>query len=148
MHMFRRAALVAASLTLACTAPALGQNSPFTGGEYLTVASITIDDGHTLEYENYLAGQWRANQEFAKSQGWISSYEVLNNVNKREGEPDLILVTRYRAMPDGAEGERRAEALRAHLRQTDTQMDTASGTRARYRHVLGSQLWQVMNFRP
>ena len=113
----------------------------------MQVASITIDDGHYLDYANYLAAQWRSEQEFAKAQGWINGYEVLANVNKRPGEPDLILVTRRKALADGAEGERRSKLFMAHAKATDAQMEAASGERAKYRKVLGSQLWQVLNFR-
>ena len=147
MNSFRRAAFTAALLTLAFATPALAQSDPMTGGDYLEVAQITIDDGHSLDYANFLAGTWRAQREFAKSQGWISSYEVLANVHKRAGEPDLILVTRFKTMADGAEGERRGAQLRAHVKQSDAQMEAASGDRAKYRHVLGSQLWQVLNFK-
>ena len=31
--------------------------------------------------------------------------------------------------------------------QTDAQMEAASGNRAKFRHVLGSTLWQVLNFK-
>ncbi len=147
MNAFRRAAVLAASLSLAFAAPALAQSNPMIGGEYLEVSSIAIDDGHFLDYANHLAGIWRAQQEYAKSQGWIVSYEVLSNVNARPGEPDLILVTRFKNFADTAEEERRAKLYRDHVKQTDTQMQAASGERAKYRKVLGSQLWQVLNFR-
>ncbi len=147
MKMLRRAAVLAASLSLAFAAPALAQADPMMGGEYLEVSSISIDDGHYLNYANHLAGMWRANQEYAKSQGWISGYEVLANVNKRPGEPDLILVVRFKSTPDASEGERRAKLYRDHVKLTDAQMEASSGDRAKYRKVLGSQLWQVLNFR-
>ncbi len=147
MNALRRAAVLAASLSLAFAAPALAQSNPMIGGEYVEVSSISIDDGHFLDYANHLAGVWRANQEYAKSQGWITGYEVLSNVNGRPGEPDLILVTRFKNFADTAEEERRNKQYRDHVKQTDVQMQAASGERAKYRKVLGSQLWQVLNFR-
>jgi hypothetical protein len=147
MNLFRRAAIVASSLSLAFAAPALAQSNPMIGGEYLEVSSISIEDGHFLDYAKHLAGMWRAQQEYAKSQGWIVGYEVLSNVNARPGEPDLILVTRFKNFADPAEEDRRAKMYRDHVKQTDTQLQAASGERAKYRKVLGSQLWQVLNFR-
>ncbi len=147
MFGYRCAAVMAASLALACATPVAAQSNPFTDGEFLEVSSISIEDGHYLDYANYLADQWRKRQEYAKSQGWISGYEVLANVNKRAGEPDLILVVRFRSVADGAESERRGNAMRAHMRETDAQMNAASGERAKFRHVLGSTLWQVLNFK-
>mgnify|MGYP000302351278 CR=1 FL=1 len=116
-------------------------------GEYVEVGSISIDDGHDLDYANFLAGQWRGRQEFAKQKGWITGYEVLANVNRRPGEPDLILVTRFKSIPDAAEQLRRDGEMREYTKQTDAQMAAASGERAKYRHQLGSQLWQVLNFK-
>ena len=147
MKMLRRAAILAASLSLAFATPVLAQSDPMSGGEYVEVSSITIDDGHYLDYASHLASTWRANNEYAKSQGWISGYEVLANVNKRPGEPDLILVVRFKSLPDAAESERRGKMYRDHMKTTDAQMEAASAGRAKFRKVLGSQLWQVLNFK-
>ena len=148
MKMLNRVAIAAASLTLAFATPAFAQTSdPFVGGDYVEVSSVTIDDGHYLDYANFLAATWRAQQDFGKAQGWITGYEVLGNANKRPGEPDLILVTRFKNFADGAEGDRRNKMFLDHMKATDVQMEAASGDRAKYRHVIGSQLWQVMAFR-
>ena len=147
MNLYRKTAIVAASLALAWSVPGMAQNSPFAPGNYVAVSSITVDDGHGLDYENFLAATWRARQEFAKKQGWIDSYEVLANVNGRAGEPDLILVTRFKSMPDSVEQMRRDEAMRAYNKQTDAQMEAASADRAKYRRQAGTQLWQEMKFK-
>jgi hypothetical protein len=147
MNIYRRAAVLAASLSLAVAAPALAQSDPMIGGDYVEVSSISIDDGHYLDYANHLAGMWRANQEYAKAQGWITGYEVLANVNMRPGEPDLILVVRFKSMADGAENDRRNKQYSDHVKLTEAQMQAASGDRAKFRKVLGSQLLQVLNFR-
>ena len=147
MNACRKAAVIAASLALAWAVPGMAQNTPFIPGDYVEVSSVTIDDGHGLEYSNFLASTWRARQEFAKKQGWLDGYEVLANVNGRVGEPDLILVTRFKSMPDSAEQLRRDDAMRAYNKQTDEQMQTASGDRAKYRHLISSQLWQELKFK-
>lgn len=147
MKVLTKAAVLAASMSLAFATPAGAQSDPMVGGDLVDVSSISIDDGHYLDYANHLAGMWRKQQEYAKSQGWITGYEVLANVHKRPGEPDLILVTRYKSVPDAAEGERRAKQFRDNVKMTDAQMEAASGERAKYRKVMGSQLWQALNFR-
>ena len=147
MNAYRKAAVMAASLALAWSMPGMAQSDPFVGGDFVEVSSVTIDDGHFLDYAGFLATQWRAEQEFAKSQGWITGYEVLANTHKRSGEPDLILIVRYKDMPNGAEGERRNKLFLDHVKSTDATMQAASGDRAKYRHVIGSQLWEVLNFK-
>ena len=100
MRAFRRAVMLAASLTLAHAAPALAQDAyPMTSGDYVVLSAIQIDDGHTLDYLNHLTGQWRRGQEFAKSQGWITSYEVMANAYPRKGEPDIYLLVRSPVSP-------------------------------------------------
>ena len=148
MKAIRYAALAAASLTLAFAAPAFADDPwPVDNGDYVEVGMISVDDGHDLDYLTYLAGQWRKGQDFAKAQGWISGYEILTNQNKRPGEPDFYLITRFPRFADKAEEQRRDEAYRAYMQQTDTQAQAAAGQRATYRHLSGSMLLRSMDWK-
>ena len=141
MKLVSQVRLLAAAAAIAFSNPALAQDAyPVNPGDYVEVSMISVDDGHDLDYLNYLAGTWRKNQDFAVAQGWISSYEILSNENRRPGEPDLYLVTRFKAFADPAEAKRRDDAYRAFSNTTDEQMQAASADRAKYRHQLGSQL--------
>ena len=141
------AAMLAAPLAIAMSSPAAAQNYPFTPGDYEEVSMIEVSDGGGLAYANYLATTWKKNQEFAKSKGWITGYNVLSNVNNRPGEPDLYLVVSFTSMPDAAEDERRTEAYRDFMKLSDAQSEAASGDRSKYRTVLGSFLLRQMKFK-
>jgi hypothetical protein len=141
------AAIFAAPFAIALSAPAAAQNYPFTPGDYEEVAMIEVSDGGGLAYANFLATTWKKNQEFAKSKGWITGYQVLSNVNNRPGEPDLYLVVSFSSMPDAAEDERRTQAYRDFMKQSDADADAASGDRAKYRTVLGSFLLRQLKFK-
>ena len=147
MQALRRAAVLAASFSFAFAAPALAQEFPLTPGEYVEVTSVTIDDGHNMDYARFLAGYWRAQQDTMKAQGWITSYEILANVHKRPGEPDLYLIQRSKSLPEGAESERRDAVMREKMKMTEAQMEASSGERAKFRHVIGASLLQVLNFK-
>jgi hypothetical protein len=148
MKTMRFAALAAAIVSLASATPVLAQSEfPFVSGDYVDMSMITIEDGHSLDYANFLAASWKKQQEFAKSQGWITGYEVLSNVDKRPGEPDIYLVTTFKTMPDAAESTKRDEAFLKFMATTDTQMEKASGERATYRHVIGSMLLQKLEWK-
>ncbi len=148
MNTKRIAAFAAAAVSLAFASPVLAQSEfPLVPGDYVDMAMITIDDGHNLDYANFLAGEWRKQQEFAKSQGWITGYEILSNVDKRKGEPDIYLVTKFTMMPDAAESAKRDEAFRKYMATTDSQMEKESGSRATYRHVIGSMLLQKLEWK-
>lgn len=147
MKKLKFAALFVAPLAIALSTPAAAQNYPFTPGDYEEVSMIDISDGGGLDYANFLATTWKKNQEFAKSKGWITGYQVLANVNNRPGEPDLYLVISFGSMPDAAEDERRTQAYREFMKQSDAQMDAASGDRAKYRTVMGSFLLRQLKFK-
>ena len=139
---------VLAAVTLAFASPALAQNNdPFIGGDYVTVTGISIDDGHYMDYATFLSGYWKAQEDFAVKQGWSTGYEILANVNARKGEPDLYLMRRFKNIPDGVEGERRAEMIRKQVKQDDAQMEAASGERAKFRHVDSEMLLQRLEWR-
>ena len=147
MHKTMLTAMLAAPLAIALSTPAAAQNYPMTSGDYEEVGMIDVSDGGGLEYANYLATTWKKNQKFAKSKGWITGYQVLANVNPRPGEPDLYLVTSFSSMPDANEEEKRNTAYRDFMKQSDAQLEAASGDRAKYRTLLGSFLLRQLNFK-
>lgn len=146
MKSVRLAAIAAATL-LFTALPAQAQNDPFMGGDYVSVTSISIDDGHYLDYANFLAGFYRAQEDYAVKQGWQTSWEILSNVNARKDEPDLYLLRRFKNIPDGAEGERRSQMIRDNVKMSDAQMEAASGDRAKFRHVDSTMLLQEMKYK-
>ncbi|MBK6297119.1 MAG: hypothetical protein IPF48_03490 [Sphingomonadales bacterium] len=77
------------ALTLGLSAPGQAQESSYTPGNYSDVSAIDVLDGQFENYMDYLAGPWKAQQEFAKSKGYITGYQVLANPYARAGEPDL-----------------------------------------------------------
>ncbi|MDP9057576.1 MAG: hypothetical protein M3N34_09710 [Pseudomonadota bacterium] len=136
-----------AALALGVSVPAAAQNFPLAYGDYVEMTSVSIDDGHNMDYANFLTTKWKAQEDFAKAQGWITGYEILANPWKRAGEPDLYLVVRFRSTPDAAEQVRRDQIMRDHVKMDDTQMDAGAADRAKFRHVTGSELLQVLAFK-
>lgn len=145
--MRKLALAVLGAVAMSFAAPVTAQDFPLKDGDYWTVADIKIDDGHTGDYADYLAGQWRKQMDWQVSKGYIKGYKILENVNPREGEPNLYLVTIFDHMPTNAESDTRDKALNAYLATTDRAMDAASGDRAKFRHRLGSALLQEQVWR-
>jgi hypothetical protein len=146
MAGYRRAAFMAGSLTLAFSTLSLAQSSPMSGGDYVTVTSISVEPGHGREYASYLASEWKAERDFAKAQGWITNYEVLTNPHRRAGEPDVYLVVRFTNFADAAEAARRGKLMREHLKLTEAQQEASSAERDKYRHTANVQLLRAQNF--
>ncbi len=140
MNKMMMAALGAVSMSLAM--PAAAQDIPLKGGDYWTVSDVMIDDGHGADYADYLAGQYRKQMDWEVSKGYIKSYKILDNVNKRAGEADLYLVTTFDHMPTNAESEARNAAANAYLATTNRALEAGSGERAKYRHLGSTMLLQ------
>jgi hypothetical protein len=138
-------ALGASSMLMATRA--MADEWPLVPGTFWEVSGIKVKDGGGLAYANFLAAEWRENQEFGKSKGWVKSYMILANINPREGEPDLYLVTVTEDIPSAATSEKRQDEYMAWKKKTVAQMEKESGNRAEFREVVSSLLLQEMTFR-
>lgn len=136
-------ALAALAISLPLASPVAAQEFPLVAGEYVDMNGIDVEDGEgALKYAEFLATEWKRNQEYSKSQGWITDYAIYSNVNARPGEPDLYLVTKYASLPDAAEQERRNTTYDAWAKTNYQQQAAASGDRAKYRTVVSSMMLQ------
>ena len=123
------------------------EEPPFIPGDYWEVTGIKLADGGGLKYARWLAGEWRKNSDFAKSQGWIKDYMVISNVHARADEPDLYLVRVFENMATVEEGEERRKKYMDWVKKSMEQMAEESGNRAEYRTVMSSSLLRHMKFR-
>lgn len=135
------------SLTAAIPMRALADEWPMAQGDFWEVSGIHLKDGGALAYTNFLADSWRADQEFAKSKGWIKGYMVLSNVYSRKGEPDIYLIVISERLPSGSEGEKRNEEYVAWKKKSMAQMQKESGNRLEIREVGSNLLLQELKFR-
>ena len=145
MRKMMLAALGAA--TMAFASPAVAQDIPLANGNYWNVFEVSVSDGHFSNYADYLAGEYRKQQDFMKSKGWIKDYYILANFNKRAGEPDLYLVQIFDHMTTPAEDLAREKEMNAFMAQTTRQGEAGSGERAKYRTLGGSMLLQEQVYR-
>lgn len=127
--------------------PVTAQESSYTPDAYWEVAMIDVEDGQAENYADYLAREWKANQEFAKSKGYIQDYHVLANTNNREGEPDLYLITIFKKVYDTPEQLRQQKEFEAHMKKDARVLDTEFGTRGKMRRVTGSMLLRELKLK-
>ncbi|MGB5246249.1 MAG: hypothetical protein WBM54_11240 [Woeseia sp.] len=135
-----------ATLLLATGVQADNHEWPLVGGYYWEVTGIDIKDGGAWNYANWLATEWRKNEEFAKSKGWIKDYMIVSNVYS-DSDADLYLIRVIESVPSGVEGQKRAREYRDWVKKSAEMMVKESGNRAEFREVLSSSLLQVMTFR-
>jgi len=139
--------LTLCAATVAIPMRAMADDWPMVQGDFWDVTGVHLKDGGALTYATFLATDWKADQEFAKSKGWIKAYMVLSNAYPRKGEPDLYLVTITERLASGPEGEKRNEEYMAWRKKSSAQMQKESGNRLEVREILSSSLLQELKFR-
>jgi hypothetical protein len=135
------------SAAASITTRASANDWPMVPGDYWETTGIHLKDGGALAYANFLATEWKADQEFAKSKGWIKGYMVFGNAHARKGEPDLYLVVISERLPSGAEGDKRNDEYLAWKKKSQAQLVKESGNRLEVREVGGAALLQELKFR-
>jgi hypothetical protein len=133
-----------AALAVIAATPAAAQQSSMKPGPMWTSARIYVEDGQMENYMDYLTKTWMANQAYAKSQGWLLEYHVLQSVNPRDGEPNIVLITQYNDYPSAAESERRDAIINQRMALDDHAQASASGDRTKMRKLMGSALYREM----
>ena len=145
--MKRTSLCAAAAAALAFAVPAAAQELSYTPGTYWEISMIDVEDGKEEDYADFLADQWRASQQFAKSKGYIKDYHVLANSNRRDGEPDLYLITEFERMYDTAEELRQQKEYEAFMKRDTRALARESGQRGTMRKLTGSMLLRELNLR-
>jgi hypothetical protein len=109
--------------------------------------AIDVEDGQFENYMDFVTKTWMDNQAFAKSQGWLLDYWVLESVNPRDNEPNIILITRYNDFPSAKEIERRNDIMNKRMQLDDRGQDAASGQRGSMRKLMGSVMYRELQKR-
>ena len=135
------------AITVVSSVPAMAQDSAVKPGPLWNVSRIDVLDGKFEDYMDFLTKTWADNQAFAKSQGWILDYHILDNIHARDGEPDIILITRFADYVPVAELERRNAIMNKRMNQTDRTADQASGARGVMRKLMGNVMYRELQKR-
>jgi hypothetical protein len=120
---------------------------PVVWGDYWEVTGIKLKDGGALAYARFLADEWRKDQEFAKSKGWIKGYKMLFSPYPRHDEPHLYLVIISEALPSGPEFEKRDDEYMAWKQRSSEQLEKETGDRVEFREIFSGALLQELTFR-
>ncbi|HEX7781363.1 MAG TPA: hypothetical protein VF509_01005 [Sphingobium sp.] len=144
---FGALALCLAPFMLSAAAPAAAQSFPSDPGVFWDVSLIDVADGGDTAYTTWLATEWKKQEEFAKSKGWIKDYKVVSNLYPRPGEPDLYLITIYDDFPNAkAMIQQRADYI-AFYQKTAEKLDAESGDRGKFRTIMGTMLLQELKLK-
>lgn len=123
-------------------------NRPYQNGSVWNIAFIRMKPGMETAYLNYLAGQWKANQEVAKKEGIILSYKVLSVEGHTPGEWNLMLMTEYKNLATMEANEDKADALAQKTIGNDEKQMQGYKDRSEIREVMGDRLAREVILEP
>lgn len=113
---------------------------PYRNGSVWNVAFIRVKPGMDTAYMNYLATDWKKNQEAMKREGIILSYKILETEAHGTGDWNLLLLTEYKDLATMEANEDKADAVAQQVIGTDQKQIQGYKDRAEIREVMGGRL--------
>jgi hypothetical protein len=123
-------------------------NRPYHNGTVWDIAYIRMKPGMETAYLNYLAGQWKANQEAAKKEGLIVSYKVIGVEGHGTGDWNLMLMTEYKDLATMEANEDKGDALAQKMIGNDEKQMQGYKDRSEIREVMGNRLGREIILEP
>jgi hypothetical protein len=123
-------------------------NRPYHNGSVWDVAFIRMKPGMETAYMNYVAGQWKVEQEAQKKDGNVLSYKVLSVEGHNPGEFNLMLMTEYKNLATMEANEDKADAVAQRVIGDDEKQRQGYKDRLEIREVMGNRLAREIILEP
>ena len=134
--------LMAATANLAM--PAAAQEVPVKNGSVWVASRIDVLPGQMPAYLDYLATEWKKQQEWGKAEGIVLSYRVMRTNHARNGEPDLILLIEYKDYSTVADQEAITKKYEAATGMNPRKGAAGNLEREKIRSLMGSTEYQEL----
>jgi len=123
-------------------------NRPYHDGTVWDIGFIRMKPGMDTAYLNYVAGQWKAEQEAQKKDGNILSYKVLSVEAHTPGEWNLMLMTEYKNLATMEANQDKSEAVAQKVIGNDEKQMQGYEDRSKIREVMGNRLAREIILEP
>ena len=141
------ASLVALVLTL--SAVVLSQVArPYRNGSAWSIGFIKIKPGMETAYLNYVATDWKREQESLKKDGQIISYKVLTTEDHGSNDWNMMLMTEYKDLATMEANEAKADQLLQTVLGNDEKQMQGYRDRLQIREVLQNRLAREIVLEP
>lgn len=121
---------------------------PYRNGSVWNVAFIRVKPGMDSAYMNYLATDWKKNQEALKKDGLIISYKVLTTEAHGSGDFNTLLMTEYKDLATMEANEGKADNLAQQIVGNDQKQMQGYKDRLEIREVLQDRLAREIILEP
>ena len=113
---------------------------PFRNGSVWSISFIKMKPGMETAYLNYIATDWKRNQEAFKKEGIILSYKVLSTEAHGTNDWNLLLMTEYKDLATMEANEEKGDALAQKVVGDDQKQMQGYRDRSEIREVMGGRL--------
>jgi len=123
-------------------------NRPFSNGSVWAIGVIQMKPGMETAYKNYLATDWKRNQEAMKKEGIILSYMVIQTEAHSSTDWNLLLLTEYKDLATLEANQSKADNLAQTVVGNDAAQMQGYRDRLLIREVLGNRLARQIVLEP
>ena len=123
-------------------------NRPFSNGSVWVVGVIQVKPGMDNAYKNYLATEWKKQQEAMKKEGIILSYMVLQTEMHSGTDWNMLLLSEYKDLAAYEASLAKADSLAQTVVGDDAKQMQGYRDRLQIREVLGNRLARQINLEP
>jgi hypothetical protein len=110
---------------------------PYHDGTVWNVTFVRMKPGMDSAYLNYLASDWKRNQEAAKKEGLIVSYKILSTEAHSPDDWNLILMTETKDLASMEANQDKADALAQKMVGDDQKQMQGYKDRSEIREIMG-----------
>ena len=136
-------------LLLATSVVVLAQvNRPYRNGSVWSIGFIRMKPGMDTAYLNYVAGDWKREQEALKKDGQIMSYKVLQTEGHSATDFNLMLMTEYKDLATYEKNLDKTDALLQTVIGDDEKQRQGYRQRLEIREVLADRLAREIVLEP
>ena len=121
---------------------------PYRNGSVWNIAFIRMKPGMDTAYLNYIATDWKRNQEALKKDGLILSYKVLTTESHGAADFNIMLMTEYKDLATMEANESKADALAQQVVGNDDKQRQGYRERLEIREVLQDRLAREIILEP
>ena len=109
---------------------------PFRNGSVWSIAYIQMKPGMENAYLNYIATDWKREQEALKKDGQIISYKVITTETHGKDDWNIMLMTEYKDLATREANEAKEDALAQQVIGNDEKQMQGYRDRLQIREVL------------
>ena len=140
--------LLVISVLAVCISVLAQINRPFHDGSVWDIAFIRVKPGMDVAYMNYLATEWKKEQEAMKSAGIVLSYKVIATEGHTPGDWNLMLMTEFKDLATLEASQQKADAISQQVSGSDQKQMQGYKERAEIRDVMGNRLAREIILEP